>query len=190
MYSDETGILYVEDTDDLGPLQALLNALQAGTSEALSLRTPIWQADTVAQRNALVPVHNPTPSKPLIVWRSDAAEGYQLEYTTNGTNWFTVRAPQETRRVEYGRNTFVPNTVAPGAGTSNGGTVLFSTPMPSNDYDVQVTVNNAPGGTANLVPRAISQTASGFSIYLYNVGSSPAQWSSPLLVRWRAEYAA
>lgn len=50
---------------------------------------------------------------------------------------------------------------------------------------VFLTMASGPGGSAALVPRVVNETATGFSIYVYNTGSSAATWSN-LRVNWMA----
>lgn len=90
MYADNEGVMYLEDTDSISPLNATLNTLQAATSDVISSTTRIFPVANVTARDALVSKYPPTTARPLVVWRSDAAAGAQLEYTTNGTTWNPV----------------------------------------------------------------------------------------------------
>ena len=63
--------------------------------------------------------------------------------------------------------------------------VTFPTDRFTTTPIVTATIQNAPGGSGNLVPRAIGVTATGFNMYLYNPGSV-TQTSSGILVAWQA----
>lgn len=69
--------------------QALLTAL-------LSVRDPIPVASTSARASLLVtlaalsPAITPSTSNPIIVFRADAAAGLEHEYTTDGSNWYSL----------------------------------------------------------------------------------------------------
>lgn len=72
--------------------------------------------------------------------------------------------------------------VAPGAAATLAvpfGRTFTSPPL------VQLTMANGPGGSAYLVPRAISTTTTGFTLYVYNTGSVAWSWTD-LAVNWQA----
>lgn len=70
-----------------------------------------------------------------------------------------------------------------------GGVVTSAATFPVGRFTqpprVQVTISTAPGGSGYLVARAISITATGFTIAIYNVGSTSASYSS-VNVDWQA----
>jgi len=51
---------------------------------------------------------------------------------------------------------------------------------------VTATVSTAPGGSTYLVARSANATTSGFDLYIYNVGSTTATWSTSIEVDWIA----
>lgn len=70
------------------------------------------------------------------------------------------------------------------AGTSvaSGGAVNVAITFPTGRFSVaphvMATVNGAPSGSAFVVVRVLSVTATGANIYLYNAGSAAATWAS------------
>ena len=86
---DSNGVLFYQDSDNFTP-PASLNLAQANLSSLLSNSPRFRRVANITARNALVAsigTANITPDNPLLVWRSDAATGRQLEYTTDGTTW-------------------------------------------------------------------------------------------------------
>lgn len=61
--------------------------------------------------------------------------------------------------------------------------VTFATPFDSTP-SVVVSSMSAPAGSSYLVPRVVGATASGFNVYVYNVG--PAAATASLTVGWHA----
>ena len=90
---DSNGVLIYQDTDNYTPIQTALNLAQSNLSNLLGGKPRFERVATTTARNALVAsvgVGNISKANPLIVWRADAADGLQLEYTTNGTTWRTI----------------------------------------------------------------------------------------------------
>lgn len=78
------------DSDDEPNIGDVARNLSAST------RDPI-PVNSVADRQALVAAlrdegHGPSPDEPLMVYRKDAGAGTNLEYTADGTQWWTVNA--------------------------------------------------------------------------------------------------
>ena len=90
--TDANGILRWESTDSVTPLESTLNAGMDSVSAAVTLvkRGLINYVANTSARSALAATFLPTASKPLYVHRQDAPAGYNLEYTINGTTWYTV----------------------------------------------------------------------------------------------------
>jgi hypothetical protein len=90
--TDANGILRWESTDPVTPLESTLNAGMDSVSAAVTLvkRGLINYVANTSARSALAATFLPTASKPLYVHRQDAPAGYNLEYTINGSNWYTV----------------------------------------------------------------------------------------------------
>src|SRR5690606_3133682 len=61
--------------------------------------------------------------------------------------------------------------------------VNFTTPF-ANTPSVRAVLQSAPGGSAYLVARTTGVSASGFNVYVYNVGSSSA--TASVTVAWEA----
>lgn len=113
MYSDNEGILYLEDTDPVAPLNATLNALQAGTSDTLDSNVRIWRVANISERDALATTFVPSTTKPLVVWRQDALETARLEISVAGTDFRPL--------VDNGTWTeYTPNLTASGTNPSLG----------------------------------------------------------------------
>lgn len=92
-YTDANGILRWEETDPITPLESTLNAGMDSVSAAITgVKNGIihYVADT-SERAAKALAFAPSNTKPLYVHRGDATSGFNLEYTTNGTTWDTVR---------------------------------------------------------------------------------------------------
>ena len=97
--TDANGQVFYGPTDPITPIQGLLNGVSTAVSSKLGAQSQIVRIANVADRAAAVTARSGraiTAADPLIVWRGDAADGYQIEYTTNGTAWsglFTSNPP-------------------------------------------------------------------------------------------------
>ena len=94
-YNDSNGILRVETSDDVSQLHSVFNSLAQSTSNAIGANTRVWPVANIAGRAAKVTeigASNITAAKPLIVWRADAPQGSNLEYTINGSVWHSYRS--------------------------------------------------------------------------------------------------
>lgn len=90
---DSNGVLFYQDTDNYTPIQTALNLAQSNLSNLLSGKPRFERVANTAARAALVTsigAGNISKANPLLVWRADAADGLQLEYTTNGSTWRTI----------------------------------------------------------------------------------------------------
>lgn len=90
---DSNGVLFYQDTDNYTPIQTALNLAQSNLSNLLGGKPRFERTANTGTRAALVTsigAGNISKASPLIVWRADAADGLQLEYTTNGTTWRTI----------------------------------------------------------------------------------------------------
>lgn len=86
-FVDSNGIIRVEDTDAVSPLHPVFNSLAQSVTDRFDIDIHIHRVSNTSQRNNLVTTPLPTTSRPLFAWRSNAAAGRQLEYTTNGVDW-------------------------------------------------------------------------------------------------------
>ena len=93
--TDANGVYFYEDTDPVSPLHTLLNLGQTSISTALSNQlaasSRIYPIANEAARAALVAKYPPSASKPLYAHRANAPVGRELEYTTDGTRWRSVK---------------------------------------------------------------------------------------------------
>jgi hypothetical protein len=86
------GIYFYEETDAVSPLHTLLNVAQQSVSDALDSTARVFRVANTAARTAKATGYGASASNPLYVFRADAPAEHQLEYTIDGTNWFTVPA--------------------------------------------------------------------------------------------------
>jgi hypothetical protein len=84
------GILFYEVTDDVAPLETMLNTGQLSVSEALDATARIFPVADVAARTALAAAYSPSASNPLYVDRANAPTYGCLERTADGTTWTSV----------------------------------------------------------------------------------------------------
>lgn len=88
---DPNGVLIYQDTDNYTPIQTALNLAQSNLSSILGANTQIVRVSSVGDRNAKATARGSiSKANPFVAWRADAADGLQLEYTTNGTTWRTI----------------------------------------------------------------------------------------------------
>lgn len=85
-----------------------------------------------------------------------------------------------------GRVTIDGTSVAAGSYTST--TVSYGKTLPGTLSDVRISFGmvNGPSGSGYLVPRGLSVTTTGFTLAIFNTGSSAATWTG-LIVTWKAE---
>lgn len=88
---DSNGVLIYQDTDNYTPIHTALNLAQSNLSSLLGANAQIVKVSGVGDRNAKAAARGSiSKANPFVVWRADAADGLQLEYTTNGTVWRTI----------------------------------------------------------------------------------------------------
>lgn len=88
---DPNGVLIYQDTDNYTPIQTALNLAQSNLSSILGASTQIVRVSSVGDRDAKATARGSiSKANPFVAWRADAADGLQLEYTTNGTTWRTI----------------------------------------------------------------------------------------------------
>ena len=91
----------------------------------------------------------------------------------------------------------VPYAVAAGSVSSGSGSLaaggtlkLYSFTFSAGRFTqapfVTATISSAVGGSVYLVARTTGTTTSGFDLYVYNLGTTTATWSSALTVDWIA----
>lgn len=106
--TDANGQVFYGPTDPVEPLQGLLNGISTAVSGKIGAGAQIVRIPNMAGRVGAVAARAGraiTAADPLIVWRGDAADGYQIEYTTNGTTWaglFTTDPPMARVRISAG----------------------------------------------------------------------------------------
>ena len=137
--TDSNGIMRVDANDDVSPLFPVFNSLAQSVSNAFDANTRIWPVANEAGRTARVTaigIGNISSSKPLFVWRANAATGRNLEYTVNGSVWFYYDSSADTASAKTWR-------VANVAGRTN----IFTAVGPGSTADpVMVWRADAPAG--------------------------------------------
>src|SRR5690606_33152768 len=117
--------------NDDTPRRQAINDLSLTVNDIVPVANTTERAQVVAD---LAAAGFPTGSgRPLYVHRMDAPAGSRLEVNDGGSPFRRV-----VPLIQHGVRQMPPNTLAAGAGTSNGGTVTLAEPMPSANYDVQV----------------------------------------------------
>lgn len=89
------GIYYPDSTTNVAPLHTVFSAMASSIDDALAGGVQIHRVANVTERNALVPQFPPSAANPLFVWRADATNGQELEYTKNGTTWHYVSTSED-----------------------------------------------------------------------------------------------
>lgn len=85
--TDSNGIIRYLDSDG-APTPPVLNLGMQSVSDAFSTIGQYYRIANTAGRAALVAqVGTVTPAKPLLVYRTDAREGFKFEISTDGDTW-------------------------------------------------------------------------------------------------------
>ena len=159
---DSNGVLFYQDSDNFTP-PASLNLAQSNLSDLLSAGVRFKRVANTTARSTLVAsvgIANISKANPLIVWRADAADGVQLEYTTNGTTWHTYYDGRtSTQTLAQNSDTRLTMSVA-GRVVTISAEGSFS--LPARFYGALGAINVVP---ANLRPAK------------YQVGTLMFQWS-------------
>ena len=90
--TDSKGLVLLQQTDNLTPLEGTINTVTSSVSAALNANTRIFQVANQAARDTLANSRTPTANNPLFVWRQDTKV---MEYNY-GTGWgpFPPEAPE------------------------------------------------------------------------------------------------
>lgn len=171
---DPNGVLLYQDTDNYTPVHTALNLAQSNLSSIIGANTQIVKTATVADRNAKATARGSiSKSNPFVSWRADAADGLQLEYTTNGTTWRTIADKEYYDSAVYTATVFTDanmtlaikarhnvvtvygygtNTIAAGVDWTPGSVVAGYAPT------------NMPSAVGILRPRQMDRILSGFRV--------------------------
>ena len=87
--TDSNGLVLLQQTDNLTPLEGTINTVTSSVSAALNANTRIFQVANQAARDTLANSRTPTANNPLFVWRQDTKE---MEYNY-GTGWGPFPTP-------------------------------------------------------------------------------------------------
>ena len=81
--TDSNGLVLLQQTDNLTPLEGTINTVTSSVSAAFNANTRIFQVANQAARDTLANSRTPTANNPLFVWRQDTKK---MEYNY-GTGW-------------------------------------------------------------------------------------------------------
>lgn len=151
---------------------------------SLSVRDIVYVGNVTARASAATAL-GASATNPVYTHRADAGAGRELEVTTDGVNWNTIPATPATPYAWSAGTVSGFSAGSMAAGSSINAAVTFPVGRFSQPPKVNVSLSTGPGGSVYLVPRALNATATGFSVYLYNLGSSTAVFSG-LSVDWTA----
>src|SRR5690606_9654199 len=87
MPTTSQGIYYPDAATNITPQHTVLATMASSIDTILDNDTQIHRVANTTARAALASSSSPTAAKPLFVWRADAPNGRELEYTKNGTVW-------------------------------------------------------------------------------------------------------
>ena len=159
---DPNGVLIYQDTDNYTPIHTALNLAQSNLSSILGANTQIVRVSSVGDRNAKATARGSiSKANPFVAWRADAADGLQLEYTTNGTAWNSVITSAVAG---------VPYAMAAGQGgitVTQGSTATLAVSFPGGRFSTAPRVTFSQNGSnpqlVNMIMGGV--TATGFTIY-------------------------
>jgi hypothetical protein len=89
------GIWYPGSSDNVTPLETTFSTMASSIDNILAGDVQIHRVANTTARNALVSQFPPSNANPLVVWRADATNGRQLEYTKNGTTWHYIPSTED-----------------------------------------------------------------------------------------------
>lgn len=89
------GIYYPDAATNITPQHTVLATMASSIDTILADDTQIHRVANTTARAALASSFSPTTAKPLFVWRADADAGRQLEYTKNGSTWYSYRSSED-----------------------------------------------------------------------------------------------
>ena len=194
--TDSNGIMRVDANDDVSPLFPVFNSLAQSVSNAFDANTRIWPVANEAGRTAKVTaigIGNISTTKPLFVWRANAATGRNLEYTVNGSVWFYYDSSADTSSAKTWRvsnvagRTNIFTAVGPGS-TANPVMVWRADAPAGRQLEYNVTSDNAVANWHSysssqdvpvrvVVPRNTAQTTAG-NLYATYVNGVVTAWGT------------
>lgn len=87
MPTTSQGIYYPDAATNVAPLHTVFSTMASSINSILAGDVQVHRVANTTARNALVSQFPPTAANPLFVWRADAPNGRELEYTKNGSTW-------------------------------------------------------------------------------------------------------
>lgn len=187
--TDANGLVILEGADVSNPLENAINLVTASVSNKFDAIDPqqIHYVADIPERTTLAGTFSPTPAKPLYVHRQNAGTGLELEVTTDGTNWQTLRTfgAGQPFAMAAGSVTFPPSTINPNASAPP---QTFSFPAGRFTVNPIVSFNifGLAGGTVGMEPRLSGVSTTGGTMYLTNVSGSARTNAGNLIVWWTA----
>lgn len=199
---DPNGVLIYQDTDNYTPIQTALNLAQSNLSSILGANTQVVRVSSVGDRNAKATARGSiSKANPFVVWRADAADGLQLEYTTNGTTWRTIAdkeyydsqdtdwlpiAPRvnvvnqaaQVRRIGsvlHFRGTLINGASSPEAAWPTGVHALGDLPAAvTGSWSTSASARTITGNTSTGIPVALQAWIAGRTVTIYQPGGGTA----------------
>lgn len=96
MPTTSQGIYYPDSATNITPLHTVLATMASSIDTILDGDVQVHRVANTTARNALVSQFPPSAANPLFVWRADADNGRELEYTKNGTTWYYYSSSEDT----------------------------------------------------------------------------------------------
>lgn len=174
MPSTPSGIWYPDGTAPTN-ITTLMSTMASSIESVLSYSTkpPINFVANITARTALATSYAPTATKPLFVWRQDAAAGRNFEVTVNGTNWFPVPQAGQGGYAYAMQSGTTSLTVSSGQTSSGAVPIAFTAGRFTVAPNVTISLTNAPGSSGPFHVRTYGATVSGASAIAYVHGTAP-----------------
>jgi hypothetical protein len=95
MPTTANGVYYPDSATNITPLETVFSTMASSIDNILAGDVQIHRVANTTARNALAASLTPTAANPVFVWRADAPNGQELEYTKNGTTWYYVNTSED-----------------------------------------------------------------------------------------------
>lgn len=186
MPTTSQGIYYPDAATNAAPLHTVLATMASSINAILGGDVQIHKVANTTQRAAAYATHGASAANPLFVWRTDAPNGRELEYTKNGSTWYYVKTSEDTMTsmVQRGTASAPSGGIAPHAAGS-GITVTFPVAFPGPPT---VVVGLARATGYFLGGRESGISATGFTLTPSNLGASTTPAGQNTQYSWIAVY--
>lgn len=160
MPTTSQGIWYPGSSDAVTPLETTFSTMASSIDNILAGNVQIHRVANTSARNALVSQFPPSAANPLFVWRADAPNGRELEYTKNGTTWYYVNTSEDDT-----------------GWVTSGLSITMSANFTLGSYTLRRVGNRVTGRiVVTFVGSNLSSDAAG-DFANVNIGSLPGGWS-------------